>query len=56
MQDELASLSPDSRHLVVKGSGHMIEADKPQAVIDAIDLGGKGGSEEAARKRLMPSA
>jgi pimeloyl-ACP methyl ester carboxylesterase len=36
MQEELASLSPRSQHLVVKGSGHMIQEDRPQAVIDAI--------------------
>lgn len=37
MQDELASLSPRSQHVVVKGSGHMIQEDRPQAVIDAIN-------------------
>jgi pimeloyl-ACP methyl ester carboxylesterase len=37
MQDELAALSPHSQHVVVKGSGHMIQEDRPQAVIDAID-------------------
>lgn len=37
MQEELASLSPRSQHLVVRGSGHMIQEDGPQAVIDAIN-------------------
>jgi pimeloyl-ACP methyl ester carboxylesterase len=37
MQDELAALSPHSQHVVVQGSGHMIQEDRPQAVIDAID-------------------
>jgi pimeloyl-ACP methyl ester carboxylesterase len=37
MQEELASLSPRSRHVVVNGSGHMIQEDRPQAVIDAIN-------------------
>jgi pimeloyl-ACP methyl ester carboxylesterase len=37
MQDELASLSSRSQHVIVKGSGHMIQEDRPQAVIDAIN-------------------
>lgn len=37
MQDELASLSPGSQHIVVQGSRHMIQEDLPQAVIDAIN-------------------
>ena len=37
MQDELASLSRNSRHEIVKGSGHMIQDDDPQAVIRAVE-------------------
>jgi pimeloyl-ACP methyl ester carboxylesterase len=36
MQDELAQLSSNGVHLVVKGSGHDIQVDKPEAVVDAI--------------------
>jgi pimeloyl-ACP methyl ester carboxylesterase len=36
MQEELAHLSSNGSHLVVKGSGHDIQIDKPDAVVDAI--------------------
>jgi pimeloyl-ACP methyl ester carboxylesterase len=36
MQEELAQLSSNGSHLVVKGSGHDIQIDKPEAVVDAI--------------------
>ena len=36
LQEELAALSTRSRHIVVKDSGHFIQLDQPQAVIDAI--------------------
>jgi pimeloyl-ACP methyl ester carboxylesterase len=36
MQLELAALSSHSRHVVAEGSGHGIQLDKPQVVIDAI--------------------
>jgi len=36
MQEELAQLSSNGSHLVVKGSGHDIQIDKPAAVVDAI--------------------
>jgi pimeloyl-ACP methyl ester carboxylesterase len=36
MQEELAHLSSNGSHLVVKGSGHDIQIDKPEAVVDAI--------------------
>jgi pimeloyl-ACP methyl ester carboxylesterase len=36
MQKDLASLSSRSSYVVVPGSTHMIQADHPQAVIDAI--------------------
>lgn len=36
LQDELAALSPRSKHVVVEDSGHMIPDEKPQAVIDAV--------------------
>lgn len=36
MQEELAHLSSNGSHLVVKGSGHDIQIDRPEAVVDAI--------------------
>jgi len=36
MQEELAQLSSNGPHLVVKGSGHDIQIDKPEAVVNAI--------------------
>jgi pimeloyl-ACP methyl ester carboxylesterase len=33
----LAQLSSRGLHRIIKGSGHQIELDKPQAVIDAVD-------------------
>jgi pimeloyl-ACP methyl ester carboxylesterase len=36
MQEEQAHLSTNGIHLVVKGSGHDIQIDKPDAVVDAI--------------------
>lgn len=36
MQNELAELSPRSTHVVVSGSGHVIQEDNPQVVVDAI--------------------
>jgi pimeloyl-ACP methyl ester carboxylesterase len=36
MQEELAHLSSNGSHLVVQGSGHDIQIDKPEAVVDAI--------------------
>ncbi len=36
LQADLATLSPHGQHLIVEGSGHAIELDQPQAVIDAI--------------------
>ncbi|MBE0681126.1 MAG: alpha/beta hydrolase [Anaerolineales bacterium] len=36
MQDELAALSTRSKWIVVEDSGHFIQLDKPQVVIDAI--------------------
>ena len=36
MQEELAHLSSNGTHLVVKGSGHDIQIDRPEAVVDAI--------------------
>jgi pimeloyl-ACP methyl ester carboxylesterase len=36
MQQEQAQLSSNGSHLVVKGSGHDIQIDKPEAVVDAI--------------------
>ncbi|MCE3602853.1 alpha/beta hydrolase [Massilia sp. P8910] len=37
MHQEMAALSTRSTHRVVPGAGHIIEADKPQAVIKAIN-------------------
>jgi pimeloyl-ACP methyl ester carboxylesterase len=36
MQEELAHLSVNGSHLVVKGSGHDIQIERPEAVVDAI--------------------
>lgn len=36
MQDELAGLSTRGKRIIVEGSGHFIQLDKPQVVIDAI--------------------
>ncbi|MFN2291255.1 MAG: alpha/beta fold hydrolase [Anaerolineae bacterium] len=36
LQAELAALSPRGRQVTVRGSGHHIQIDQPQAVIDAI--------------------
>lgn len=37
MHEGLAHLSSRGVHRIVKGSGHHIQLDKPQAVIDAVD-------------------
>jgi pimeloyl-ACP methyl ester carboxylesterase len=37
LQEGLANLSSHGVHRFIKGSGHQIELDKPQAVIDAVD-------------------
>jgi pimeloyl-ACP methyl ester carboxylesterase len=36
MQEELAALSTRGKRIIVEGSGHFIQLDKPQVVIDAI--------------------
>jgi pimeloyl-ACP methyl ester carboxylesterase len=35
-QEELAELSSNSTHIIVKDSGHIIPIDQPDAVVDAI--------------------
>jgi pimeloyl-ACP methyl ester carboxylesterase len=37
LQEALAHLSSRGAHRIIEGSGHQIELDKPQAVIDAVD-------------------
>ena len=37
MHDALAHLSSRGVHRLIKGSGHEIQLEKPQAVIDAVD-------------------
>ena len=37
MHESLAHLSSRGIHRFIKGSGHQIQLDKPQAVIDAVD-------------------
>jgi pimeloyl-ACP methyl ester carboxylesterase len=46
MQEELAQLSSNGSRVVVKGSGHDIQIDKPEAVVDAIRkvVGEAGGA------------
>ena len=46
MQEELARLSSNGSHIVVKGNGHDIQIDKPEAVVDAIRkvVGQAGGA------------
>jgi pimeloyl-ACP methyl ester carboxylesterase len=36
LQDELAALSTHGRRIIVEASGHFIQLDQPQVVIDAI--------------------
>ena len=36
LQRKLAALAPDSTHIVVEDSGHYIQLDQPQVVVDAI--------------------
>ena len=36
MQRELAALSPYGRHIVVKESGHVIQKDEPELVVQAV--------------------
>jgi len=46
MQEELAQLSSNGSRMVVKGSGHDIQIDQPEAVVDAIRkvVGGARGA------------
>jgi pimeloyl-ACP methyl ester carboxylesterase len=37
MHEALAHLSTRGIHRLIKGSGHEVQLDKPQAVIDAVD-------------------
>jgi pimeloyl-ACP methyl ester carboxylesterase len=37
LHEALARLSSRGVHRIIKGSGHQIQLDKPQAVIDAVD-------------------
>jgi pimeloyl-ACP methyl ester carboxylesterase len=37
LHEALAQLSSSGVHRIIKGSGHEIQLDKPQAVIDAVD-------------------
>jgi len=36
LQAELALLVPNARHLIVRDSGHLIQQEQPEAVIDAM--------------------
>jgi len=36
MQNELAGLTPNSTHIVVEESGHFIQKDRPEVVVNAI--------------------
>ena len=37
MQDDMATWSSNSRHMLVQGSGHYIQRDKPEVVIGAVN-------------------
>ena len=53
MQEELAHLSSNGSHIVVKGSGHDIQIDKPEAVVDAIrKVVGQAGGLASQRQSL----
>jgi pimeloyl-ACP methyl ester carboxylesterase len=49
MQDELTQLSTKGTHMIAKGSGHNVQRDRPDVVIDAV----RGVVEQA---RQAPSA
>ena len=51
-QDNLASLYPGGRHIVVSNSTHYIQIDQPQVVIDAI--GDVVAAVRAGRADLVP--
>jgi pimeloyl-ACP methyl ester carboxylesterase len=36
MQAELAALSPKGKHVIAEGTGHYIQVDRPELVIDAV--------------------
>jgi pimeloyl-ACP methyl ester carboxylesterase len=36
LQDELAALVPNSKHVIAKRSGHIIQQDQPELVVDAV--------------------
>ena len=36
VQAQTAALSPNSRLVIVPGSGHFIQSDRPQVVIEAV--------------------
>jgi pimeloyl-ACP methyl ester carboxylesterase len=36
MQNELAQLSTRGRHIIAKNSGHYIQLDRPDIVVDAV--------------------
>ncbi len=36
LQDELASLSPDSEHIIAREAGHCLHLDEPQLVIETL--------------------
>jgi pimeloyl-ACP methyl ester carboxylesterase len=54
LQEELANLSPRSRSQIVESSGHFIQRDRPQVVVDAIkellDAGSGDPAMTTARK------
>ena len=36
LQRELATISPESKHIIASKAGHNIQLDEPQLVLDAI--------------------
>jgi pimeloyl-ACP methyl ester carboxylesterase len=52
MQDELSQLSTHSTHVIAKNSGHYIQQDRPDVVVEAV----RQVVEQARQSRSMPSS
>jgi pimeloyl-ACP methyl ester carboxylesterase len=52
MQDEIAADYPHSQHMRVEDSGHYIQRDRPQVVVDAVrELAGCSTVDPATRAK-----